>query len=686
MKKYILVILIFIISYQGYTQKDCNPPLNLTYSVSGSDVTLQWNSPQEKVFSDLQERKYVDKHQLVDSSPWYKKIDSQNSLRDFLDVQFSFPCHFADGEAGIESDGQYIYTAAWNGSRFACYNFDGSICNSFDIPGVENVRDMAFCEEDGFMYGTETESGISKIYKMDFTSKVLIETFYFDVELRSLAYDPDLDVFYSNNWNTAVSIIDRQTGVVLSSVPLNGVYGHYYGFAYDNWSANGPFVWGFSQDGSGNELVQLGLPAFNETGIVLDLSSIDTTGTGIAGGLFTQPGIVEGEVTLGGMIQNVVIFGLELSDLIPPPPNSVLAGYNVYRDGSMLNGDLINDSSYLDQTLNPGEYEYQVTAIYNDTLGSFICESPPAGPLTVTIEEPLALGGNVFAGTAKLDIGEANAFKIDSDNVQLAYTSGIDNFGYYFFHNCAVSDYYVLSKPGPASEFHHDYIPTYYGDVYHWENSNKIALQNNTFNADIHLIQLAETYNGSGRISGMVCTDDKDIQSSPATDILMLLLNQNNECVLFDYSDAQGYFDFTGLVNGTYKLLCEIAGKKMSPQQIVIDNTNPTADGINFIINEEEIVIGINEGLPPGISMLSNIYPNPARDHIRIEISVLNDEMASITVVSPYGQMLTAYQQKLFAGKNKIDISTINLSPGIYFLNLQLNNNYQISRRFIVVN
>ncbi|MCB2221705.1 MAG: choice-of-anchor D domain-containing protein [Bacteroidetes bacterium] len=57
-----------------------------------------------------------------------------------------------------------------------------------------------------------------------------------------------------------------------------------------------------------------------------------------------------------------------------------LYGYNVYRDGLLLNDSLlITESEYNDLNLEPGIYNYEVTALYN--LG----ESIPAGPLEINV-------------------------------------------------------------------------------------------------------------------------------------------------------------------------------------------------------------------------------------------------------------------------------------------------------------
>jgi hypothetical protein len=624
---------------------------------------------------------------LPDASPRYKEILNLNPSRDTLDVQFTFPCYFADGEAGVESDGSFIYSSKWMGVRFACYNFDGSLVDSFNIIGVNKVRDMAFCETDGYMYGTEPLFGTdsSRIYKMDFNTRTLIDVLYLPKLARTLAYDPDLDVFYSNNWSSDVIKIDRQTGNILDTIPLTGTYGDYYGFAYDNWSTDGPFIWGFSQDGSRAELVQLNLPDFSETGFVMDLSSLSTTGEGYAGGLFTQPGIIEGKVTLGGLIQNEVIFGLELADVIPPPPVIELAGYNIYRDGSQINTSLVIDTTFFDPDLSPGTYQYQVTAVYEDTLGAFVCESDSAGPASAIIEEFLLLGGNVFAGTYKLDEGKAYSYISDGNVVTLQYTTEIDDYGYFFFFPCETRDYYLISKPSINSSYYDDYIPTYYGNVYHWENSPTIFLQANMYNADIYLIQITPSNTGSGYINGYVYFKNKNVNSTPASDIQLLLLNNSNECISIDYSDDLGYFCFDQLENGTYKLLCEIIGKKMTPQVFIIDNNNPSIDGISFVITDDEIVMGIDDDLPENIRFLSDVFPNPANNYANIEIAVIEEEIVKVTSYSITGKVIDSYVQKLGKGLNRININTKELSKGIYFINIEFENNFLITKKFISI-
>lgn len=653
MNKSVLLLLFTTAILTGFSQ-DCEPPTNPISSIYFQDVTLTWNAPPTG-------------HFLMQG--------------DYLDLQFSFPCSDAAGQAGVESDGSYIYSAVWNNNYFVKYEFDGSLVDTFDIAGVSGVRDMAFCETDGFMYGTAPN--ISKIYKMDFNNLALVEVIDMPNKIRAIAFDPDLDVFYGNNWSGDVIVLDRTTGLILDSVPLTGAYGSYYGFAYDNWSVDGPFVWGFSQDGSGAELVQLRLPDFSETGVAVDIISLIPGSSGIAGGLFTQPGIVEGKVTLGGLLQNEIVFGLELGDVPMPPPNVILAGYNIFRDGDLINTDPVTDTTFIDIGLDPGTYQYEITAVYEDTLGAFVCESDPAGPVSALIEESWLLGGNVFVGDFKLDEGQAHGYKYEGGNILHQSTVEITDMGYYFFVPFETGDYYVKVDPSVNSANYGDYVPTYYGDVYHWENSPTVHLQANVYNADVNLIPVAPSNTGPGRIAGNVSFENKYLGLAPAGNIQFLLLNNSDECISFSYSDDEGHFCFNGLENGTYKLLCEIIGKKMTPMVFVIDNDNPVLDGINFIIKDNEIVMGIGDGLPENINFLSNVFPNPSQNEANIYIETAEPVCLNVRIVNCLGQEVLGKKVAVGHGRQLIELDVSNLGTGYYQLLVSGDSISVVARKFI---
>ncbi|MEZ5195029.1 MAG: choice-of-anchor D domain-containing protein [Bacteroidales bacterium] len=77
-------------------------------------------------------------------------------------------------------------------------------------------------------------------------------------------------------------------------------------------------------------------------------------------------------------------FEPQQSSLKFAPKSLVLLGYNVYRNGLLLNENiLLTTSDYTDPDLNPGLYSYQVSAVYETG------ESLPTEAIEVLIEEPV---------------------------------------------------------------------------------------------------------------------------------------------------------------------------------------------------------------------------------------------------------------------------------------------------------
>ncbi|MBI9039559.1 MAG: hypothetical protein JEY97_15630, partial [Bacteroidales bacterium] len=246
---------------------------------------------------------------VVDVDPLAKTNSNYTPVTDELfDDQFSFACGDASGEAGIETNGEYIYTSKWNGDGFFCYEMDGTFLGAFPVVGEAAVRDIAY---DGtYFYGA---AAATTLFEMDFQgqSGTLISTLTAAVATRAIAYNPEFDAFYGNNWSDAITLYDR-TGGILNQFNC-GAYSSYYGFAYVTPTDDGPWLYGFAQAGGTSQdiIVQMDPTTGAETGVTFDAVIYSTTGTGIAGGLAAFDTYSPGLWTLLGIIQNETIFGVE---------------------------------------------------------------------------------------------------------------------------------------------------------------------------------------------------------------------------------------------------------------------------------------------------------------------------------------------------------------------------------------
>lgn len=238
----------------------------------------------------------------------HKGTPSVAQGKEIGDLQFSFDVDTPSGLtglAGAECDGEFFYVTKWSGSEIAKFNLDGTFVEVFSIPGVSGLRDLAYDGE--YFYGGNAGN---TIYKMDFVNKTLEESISSPAQVRSIAYDNGSDGFWVNNWDSDMTLVDRSGSVldVISAPPSQ------YGSAYDPFSAGGPYIWFFTgtSSGGGCQVEQFSIADHAATGLSYSVSGI--IGDAIAGGLFIQPGIVEGTVTIGGLGQASpdLLWGIEL--------------------------------------------------------------------------------------------------------------------------------------------------------------------------------------------------------------------------------------------------------------------------------------------------------------------------------------------------------------------------------------
>lgn len=730
----------------------------------------------------------------IQSTPQQISVTS----RDTWDIQFSIDIHnLVPGGvvSGAETDGEFVYASEWNSSEFRKYDLSGTLIETFSIPGVNKIRDLTY---DGqyFYGGRATDT----LYVMDFENKLLINKILVSHTVRALAYNSDLEVFYVNNWDTDIFIVNK-LGTTIGQFPL-GSYGSIYGLTYDNWTLGGPYLWASSQEPvNSNTLVQYSLNTQAETGFYMDLGYLSPTE--IVGGLFSHAQLVAGTATLGIVIQNDKIFGLELTTINSPcnPPYGLnglslgdgvtlnwnspiqsadsVGGYHLFRNNILINSTLVVDTIYADLDLNPGTYSYQVSAVYQDDQGNLICESErcdpvemtilapcdppthlvanmegnnatlfwslpefngnfvdgynlyrndirintnlitdtlmhdndldygsysytvtaiyldnqgnlscesdPDGPVVVQSSAPLTLGGNVFVGTDKMNGGTVEAALFIDDQVSETFLTNInDTLGYYFFFPFYENQYYIQAKSNEYSPFSSLVLPTYFGDVFHWEDAPLLALSQNLYNADIHMIPLTSMTSGIGSINGNISYEQTTIASSSAKDILVFLLDESNQCVAYCYSNDDGNFHFNNLGFGTYKVLVEIVGKAMDPMLYNINAAIPSIDNLSIVIKEREILIGIDEQLPAYVDFLSDLFPNPANAETYFEINVTKPLLINISVYNVNGLLVRSSVKTLNIGANKIPVEVNSLNAGIYFVRVDFNDGRAVYRKLMV--
>jgi len=237
--------------------------------------------------------------------------NNSKAINSMWDVQFK---NDLDIGSGAVTNGQYFFVSQWNNDTIYKYSLNGTLISKNKI-NVLGIRDMT---TDGvYFYGSNASN---KIYQMDFNNFSVLDSIIcpFYVSVRHIAYDSDLDAFWVGDWDTDIYLIDFY-GQILDGISYtdHGLEGM-YGSAYDNYTNGGPYLWIFDQGGDGCDIVLLKISTGQQTGIIHN--ALDDVASDLfeplAGGMFIQPNLVQGTVTLGGIIQRQRIFGYDLASLV----------------------------------------------------------------------------------------------------------------------------------------------------------------------------------------------------------------------------------------------------------------------------------------------------------------------------------------------------------------------------------
>jgi hypothetical protein len=321
-----------------------------------------------------------------------------------------------------------------------------------------------------------------------------------------------------------------------------------------------------------------------------------------------------------------------------------------------------NGDGHYELPLEAGSYNVHfVREGYQPRIVEDTTAMPGFSILDVTME-PINLYflvGRVYAGDNFLETGFAYGYKMIEGNVVDIYAEMVGGEGWYEFTGLSSAYYIVKAEPSPNSIYYGDYLPTYYGDVLHWEEATVIHLIQNTDGAHIHLVAVSAPQ-GPGTISGKI------ENSSRTADVPVIIRSTGEGTAIITYTAADGSYVFSNLAFGTYEIFAEIPGKSITPQAVVLSESNPSAEGIDMIIMENEIVfLGITES--DVFETMPFVYPNPVNDRVNVMINLKRPSLVNINITDVAGKIIAKESYNLMDQKN-IAIDVKAFSKGIYLL------------------
>ncbi|MEL6251173.1 MAG: PKD domain-containing protein [Bacteroidota bacterium] len=242
---------------------------------------------------------------------------------------------------------------------------------------------------------------------------------------------------------------------------------------------------------------------------------------------------------------------------------------------------------------------------------------------------------------------------------------------FFTFFNVQPGTYLVKSALLPASPFYQNYMPTYLGDVMQWNNASSVVVTNqNLFVPPISLIP-GNNPGGPGFIGGLISQGaNKNLDGMPGVSIL--LMTAQEDAVIHAVSGSGGNYEFKNLALGTYHVYVEIAGKLSEKWVVDLTSQNARFEDADFQVLEAEVLAVGATSIPEfSFGELLNVYPNPTKGNLNLELKMESQKDIKISVTTLVGQKLIEREIEQVIGERRIELDLDGLLEGTYLLRIE---------------
>ncbi|MCE9539185.1 MAG: T9SS type A sorting domain-containing protein [Bacteroidetes bacterium] len=289
--------------------------------------------------------------------------------------------------------------------------------------------------------------------------------------------------------------------------------------------------------------------------------------------------------------------------------------------------------------------------------------------------DAISIGYNNYVSLYAQTVGDGNAA------MHLVDTVKINSSGDYIFTELCADNYIVLAITGI------DYlsvVPTYYGDVTHWDQATSITTLPNTIDtADIVMAEyLAIT--GDAKIGGRIVGENGfDRTVKPISGIPVGLEGDPGSIIIsHTVTDEEGYYSFTNIPADTcYKIYVNIPGLPIVSNYHACPQSSDSIMTLDFVADSVSIdtVPGvINSVLQmPSFKTKLFLYPNPNKGFTTIEFTMVESKWVHIEVYNLLGgKVAELLNEQKQAGTVKFGFNAADkgLKAGIYLINLRVGD------------
>lgn len=299
------------------------------------------------------------------------------------------------------------------------------------------------------------------------------------------------------------------------------------------------------------------------------------------------------------------------------------------------------------------------------------------------------LQGEIFAGGQIPDAGKAKLYQLDtiSNTITLLAETNL-NGSHFSFSGLSAGAYLVRGGLIAGAVQFSEFVPTYYGNAFYWENATPIYINSNVAGININLMS-TNNAGGPGSVNGNI--DDGPFRliadatgnsaaADPVADASVIITGYGNQPQRWALSNASGQFNINNLAYGTYQILADVAGWPCIPVEFTISSAYPQ---INITIVMGEQVTFLVEAQA---ASFGQAFPNPLHSNELIRIPV-KQGIAGIRSAEIYTLSGQCMQKTVLspAANSEISLSTAGLPAGVYLLRLLNDTNVLFNQKITII-
>ncbi|MCX6153621.1 MAG: carboxypeptidase regulatory-like domain-containing protein [Candidatus Kapabacteria bacterium] len=305
---------------------------------------------------------------------------------------------------------------------------------------------------------------------------------------------------------------------------------------------------------------------------------------------------------------------------------------------------------------------------------------------------------NGFTGNVISDSGVALQSKLmailvkpapNTNNVKYNFVQTIqtDDKGNFRFANLPYGDYVVMSLP-----IQRQYVPGYYkaNDLVtqKWRDATRITV-NDAMPQIVYTLthRTSKSWKGVAFVGGNISTQSGITLKkgnipqgiTPVQGALVYLMNENNEIVDYNFSDANGNFSIEELLAGKYTLITDKVGYDAVSQAIETDYDMKANVSLNVNLKSETLTVNDNNLNTLGMSF----YPQPATSSLNVNFTG-TDADAQFNIYDALGLAVLSGNFNAISGNNYLPIDVSTLSNGLFIIRINIAGKSQ-SAKFTVI-